>query len=133
MIVSFLIDPHQGQRTIGFQDWALDRADEGRSMSCIAGNGEATHGRRTGRLSRRRRGAAAVLVAATLGLIPSATCAQNILGIIDGLVNDVGVVVKWISNRFKLVQTGYVRTYAVSFLLGVVLVIVILILPALQR
>ena len=52
---------------------------------------------------------------------------------IDGLLNDVGVVVKWISNRFRVVQTGYVRTYAVSFLLGVVLVIVILILPALQR
>ncbi len=55
------------------------------------------------------------------------------LGIIDGLVNDVGLVVKWISGRVRLVQTGYVRTYAVSFLLGVVLVIVILILPALQR
>jgi NADH-quinone oxidoreductase subunit L len=55
------------------------------------------------------------------------------LGIIDGLVNDVGAVVKWFSNRLRVVQTGYVRTYAVSFLLGVVLVIVILILPALQR
>ncbi|MBA3871081.1 MAG: hypothetical protein H0X30_18210 [Anaerolineae bacterium] len=55
------------------------------------------------------------------------------LGIIDGLVNDVGIVVKWVSGRFRLLQTGYVRTYAVSFLLGVVLVIVILILPALQR
>jgi hypothetical protein len=53
-------------------------------MSGIAGNG-ATHGRRTGLWSRRRRGAAAVLVAATLGLTPSATYAQNILGIIDGL------------------------------------------------
>ncbi len=55
------------------------------------------------------------------------------LGIIDGLVNDVGSVVKWISGRVRVVQTGYVRTYAVSVLLGVVLVIVILILPALQR
>jgi NADH-quinone oxidoreductase subunit L len=55
------------------------------------------------------------------------------LGIIDGLVKDVGILVRWISGRVRLVQTGYVRTYAVSFLLGVVLVIVILILPALQR
>ncbi len=55
------------------------------------------------------------------------------LGIIDGLVNDVGLVVKWISGRARNLQTGYVRTYAVSVLLGVVLVIVILILPALQR
>jgi len=55
------------------------------------------------------------------------------LGIIDGLVNDVGSVVRWFSSRIRVVQTGYVRTYAVSVLLGVVLVIVILILPALQR
>ncbi len=55
------------------------------------------------------------------------------LGIIDGLVNDVGSVVKWISGRIRTVQTGYVRTYAVSVLLGVVLVIIVLILPALQR
>lgn len=54
-------------------------------MSGIAGNGEATRGQRTGLWLRRRRGAAAVFVAATLGLAPSATCAQNILGIIDGL------------------------------------------------
>ncbi|MBI1279722.1 MAG: hypothetical protein GC179_16460 [Anaerolineaceae bacterium] len=55
------------------------------------------------------------------------------LGIIDGLVNDVGSVVRWVSNRVRVVQTGYVRTYAVSVLLGVVLVIIVLILPALQR
>jgi hypothetical protein len=54
-------------------------------MSGIARNGQATRGGRTGLWSQRRCGAAAVLVAATLGLTPSTTCAQNILGIIDGL------------------------------------------------
>ncbi|MEO8613397.1 MAG: hypothetical protein ABI690_36245, partial [Chloroflexota bacterium] len=55
------------------------------------------------------------------------------LGIIDGIVNGVGTLVRWISGRIRRVQTGYVRTYAVTFLLGVVLVIVILLLPALTN
>jgi hypothetical protein len=54
-------------------------------MSGVAGNGEATRGSRTAPRSRRRWGAAAVLIVATLGLTPRTTCAQNILGIIDGL------------------------------------------------
>ncbi len=55
------------------------------------------------------------------------------LGLIDGIVNGVASIVRWVSGRVRLVQTGYVRTYAISLMLGVVLVIVILILPALQR
>ncbi len=51
------------------------------------------------------------------------------LGIIDGIVNGVGSLVRWVSGRFRTVQTGYVRTYAVTLLLGVVLVIVLLLLP----
>jgi hypothetical protein len=54
-------------------------------MSGVAVNGEATRGSRTAPRSRRRRGAAVVLIAATLGLTPRTTSAQNILGIIDGL------------------------------------------------
>jgi NADH-quinone oxidoreductase subunit L len=55
------------------------------------------------------------------------------LGIIDGAVNGVGKLAQWISGRMRLVQTGYVRTYAVTFMLGVVLVIVVLLLPMLQQ
>jgi NADH-quinone oxidoreductase subunit L len=54
------------------------------------------------------------------------------LGIIDGIVNGVGRVARWASGRLRTTQTGYVRTYAITFLLGVVLVIVILLLPTLQ-
>jgi hypothetical protein len=54
-------------------------------MSGVAGNGEATRGSRTAPWSRRQRRAAVVLIVATLGLTPCPTCAQNILGIIDGL------------------------------------------------
>jgi NADH-quinone oxidoreductase subunit L len=55
------------------------------------------------------------------------------LGIIDGIVNGIGTLVRWVAGRWRRVQTGYVRTYAVTFLLGVVLVIVILLWPALTN
>jgi hypothetical protein len=54
-------------------------------MRGIAGNAGATRDGHTAPWSRRRGGVATVLVAATLGLTSSTTCAQNILGIIDGL------------------------------------------------
>lgn len=55
------------------------------------------------------------------------------LGIIDGAVNGVGRVTKWVSVELRQIQTGYVRTYALTFLIGVVLVIVVILLPLLQR
>ncbi|MBL8131608.1 MAG: hypothetical protein JNL42_07095 [Anaerolineae bacterium] len=51
------------------------------------------------------------------------------MGIIDGAVNGLGALVRWISGGMRQVQTGYVRTYAITFLLGVVLVIIVLLLP----
>jgi NADH-quinone oxidoreductase subunit L len=42
--------------------------------------------------------------------------------VLDGLVNGVAWVVNGISSRGRHVQTGYVRNYAVIFLLGVVVV-----------
>lgn len=54
-------------------------------MSGFAENGEAAHRSRTALWSRRRCGAGAVLIAATLGLTSTTTSAQNILGIINGL------------------------------------------------
>jgi NADH-quinone oxidoreductase subunit L len=54
------------------------------------------------------------------------------LGLIDGAVNGVGSLARWISSRLRRVQTGYVRTYAVTILLGVVVVIIVLLLPMLN-
>ncbi len=54
------------------------------------------------------------------------------LGIIDGVVNGVGAVSRSFSSRLRRVQTGYVRTYAVTILLGVVVVIIVLLLPLLR-
>jgi NADH-quinone oxidoreductase subunit L len=54
------------------------------------------------------------------------------LGIIDGAVNGVGWLVRFFSGRMRGLQTGYVRTYAVILLFGVVLVIVLTLLPLIQ-
>jgi NADH-quinone oxidoreductase subunit L len=54
------------------------------------------------------------------------------LGIIDGIVNGLGRLVAWSAGGLRRIQTGYVRTYAITLLLGVVLVIIILLLPMLQ-
>lgn len=51
------------------------------------------------------------------------------LGIIDGAVNGVGWLMRQFSARLRTVQTGYVRTYAVALLIGVVAIIVIMLLP----
>ncbi|RMG75833.1 MAG: hypothetical protein D6711_05650 [Chloroflexi bacterium] len=55
------------------------------------------------------------------------------LGIIDGAVNGVGWVVRQVSGSMRRIQTGYVRTYAVALLLGVVLVVIVMLLPLLQQ
>lgn len=55
------------------------------------------------------------------------------LGIIDGVVNGVGRLAQWAGRRMRLVQTGYVRTYAISIMLGVIFVIIILLLPMMQN
>ena len=54
-------------------------------------------------------------------------------GVIDGTVNGVGTLTRRASGRLRRVQTGYVRTYAISLLLGVVFVIVIILLPMIQN
>ncbi len=53
--------------------------------------------------------------------------------LIDGVVNGVGALVRLFSGRLRGVQTGYVRTYAVALLLGVVAVVVVMLLPLLQN
>ncbi|MBZ0299990.1 MAG: hypothetical protein K8J31_09630, partial [Anaerolineae bacterium] len=54
------------------------------------------------------------------------------LGLIDGAVNGLGRLVRWASGRLRRVQTGYVRMYAITVLIGVVFVIVIILLPMIQ-
>ena len=45
------------------------------------------------------------------------------LGIIDGAVNGLARVIRWCSDQLRQVQTGYVRNYALSVLLGVVIIV----------
>jgi len=54
------------------------------------------------------------------------------LGLIDGVVNGVGRLIRAFSSRLRRIQTGYVRTYAITVLIGVVFVIVIILLPMIQ-
>ena len=43
--------------------------------------------------------------------------------IIDGIVNGVGVFVRGSAALIRMVQTGSIRTYAASLVLGVVLIL----------
>jgi NADH:ubiquinone oxidoreductase subunit 5 (subunit L)/multisubunit Na+/H+ antiporter MnhA subunit len=54
------------------------------------------------------------------------------LGIVDGVVNGVGRVVRGTGGVLRRSQTGYVRVYAIAFLVGVVAVVVLMLLPVLQ-
>jgi NADH-quinone oxidoreductase subunit L len=45
------------------------------------------------------------------------------LGIIDGAVNGLARLIRWCSDQLRQVQTGYVRNYALSVLLGVVIIV----------
>jgi len=55
------------------------------------------------------------------------------IGLIDGAVNGVGKLVSFVSGRLRGVQTGYVRTYAVALVFGVVAVVVLMLLPLIQN
>jgi NADH-quinone oxidoreductase subunit L len=55
------------------------------------------------------------------------------LGIIDGAVNGIGRMFRWLSGQVREIQTGYVRTYALTLLVGVVLIILVILLPLMQR
>lgn len=51
------------------------------------------------------------------------------IGLIDGVVNGVGKLINWFSGRTRRIQTGYVRTYAIALLFGVVVVIILMVAP----
>ena len=44
-------------------------------------------------------------------------------GLIDGIVNGFGMLVAWLANQWRKLQNGYVRSYALMFLLGVVVIL----------
>jgi NADH-quinone oxidoreductase subunit L len=48
--------------------------------------------------------------------------------VIDGTVNGTGNVLAWLADGLRRIQTGYVRTYEVVFLLGVVAVVSVLLM-----
>jgi len=39
-------------------------------------------------------------------------------GIIDGAVNGVAAIVRWVASKLRLTQTGYVRNYALGIAVG---------------
>ena len=53
------------------------------------------------------------------------------LGLIDGAVNGLARLIQAIAARLRRLQTGYVRVYALSVLLGALLVVLLLMAPVL--
>lgn len=45
------------------------------------------------------------------------------LGVIDRIANGIGSVTKWSAGQLQLIQTGYVRNYALTFFVGALLVL----------
>ena len=50
------------------------------------------------------------------------------LGVIDAIANWIGAITQRLANRLRYLQTGYVRNYALSVFLGVVIILGYLIL-----
>jgi len=45
-------------------------------------------------------------------------------GVIDGLVNGVAVLTAWSGSQLRKLQTGYVRNYAFSMVIGIIFVLI---------
>jgi NADH-quinone oxidoreductase subunit L len=54
-------------------------------------------------------------------------------GIIDRAFNRVGELTRAAAARVRVIQTGYVRTYALSVLLGALLVVILILFPVLRE
>ncbi len=54
------------------------------------------------------------------------------LGLIDGAVNGLARLIQAIAARMRRLQTGYVRVYALSVLLGAVVVVLLMLAPVLS-
>ncbi len=46
------------------------------------------------------------------------------VGVVDGIVNGVGALTNWSGQRARRAQTGYVRNYAFSMVIGILLVLI---------
>jgi NADH:ubiquinone oxidoreductase subunit 5 (subunit L)/multisubunit Na+/H+ antiporter MnhA subunit len=51
---------------------------------------------------------------------------------VDGAFLGLGQAVNWVGARLRGLQTGYVRTYAFTMLLGVLFVLLLILLPLLR-
>jgi NADH-quinone oxidoreductase subunit L len=54
-------------------------------------------------------------------------------GIIDRAFNRVGELIRDLAARVRVIQTGYVRTYALSVLLGALLVMLLILFPVIRE
>ena len=43
--------------------------------------------------------------------------------VIDGILNGLGSAVAWCGGELRVIQTGYVRTYALAILVGAVILL----------
>jgi NADH-quinone oxidoreductase subunit L len=68
------------------------------------------------------------VIAGSFKFIARVTAVQIDLGIIDGIANGIADGTKSLANGLRRMQTGYVRNYALSVFLGVVLILGYLIL-----
>jgi NADH-quinone oxidoreductase subunit L len=68
------------------------------------------------------------VIAGTFKFITKMTAVQIDLGIIDGIANGLADGTKALANNLRRLQTGYVRNYALSVFMGVVIIIGYLIL-----
>jgi NADH-quinone oxidoreductase subunit L len=56
-------------------------------------------------------------------LLTRVLAVQVDLGFIDAIANGLGKVSQWLAGRLRLLQTGNVRSYALSVFIGVVLIL----------
>jgi NADH-quinone oxidoreductase subunit L len=54
-------------------------------------------------------------------------------GIIDRGFLDIGAIVQWFGGRLRRSETGYVRTYAFTVLLGVLFVLIVILFPLIRQ
>lgn len=54
-------------------------------------------------------------------------------GVIDRSFNAIGRGTQFLSSRLRLVQTGYIRTYALSVLFGALLVVLLILFPVIRE
>jgi NADH-quinone oxidoreductase subunit L len=64
-----------------------------------------------------------IIVAGGYRLLTSLLAVQFDLGFIDGIANGLGALTQRISGGMRRIQTGYVRNYALSVFVGVVLIL----------